>query len=122
MSMLNVLTNIAALILSGAFCAIAVAADNIKTPAEQGKRCGSCAFAEPHIDLLSHKRRCMEGYGIKSLGSLACGVFKQRELKNIPTRGFCVSADLEQINAESYKYTNDPKEFEPPDIDVEGGA
>ncbi len=37
-------------------------------------------------------------------------------LMNIPTRGFCVSADLEKINAESYKYMYDPEEYEPPEI------
>ncbi len=38
-------------------------------------------------------------------------------LMNIPTRGFCVSADLEKINAKSYKYMYDPEEYEPPEID-----
>lgn len=37
-------------------------------------------------------------------------------LMNIPTRGFCVGADLEKINAESYKYMYHPEEYEPPDL------
>lgn len=37
-------------------------------------------------------------------------------LMNIPKRGFCVSADLEKINRESYRFIYDPDEFEPPDI------
>ncbi len=31
-------------------------------------------------------------------------------------RGFCVSADLEQITAESYKYIHDPEEFKSPEM------
>jgi len=42
---------------------------------------------------------------------------QQARLMNIPTRGFCVSADLEKINADSYRYLYDPEEFAPPDID-----
>ncbi|MFC1717533.1 hypothetical protein ACFL6S_27985 [Candidatus Poribacteria bacterium] len=42
---------------------------------------------------------------------------QQARLMNIPTRGFCVSADLEKINADSYRYSYDPEEFAPPDID-----
>ena len=49
-----------------------------KTPAEEGKRCGECGYAEKHPDLLSHQRRCMEGYGIKALGSVACNVFDKQ--------------------------------------------
>ena len=41
---------------------------------------------------------------------------RQARLMNIPTRGFCVSADLEKINADSYRYSYDPEEFAPPDI------
>jgi len=35
---------------------------------------------------------------------------------NKPSRGFCVSADIEKITAEAYKYLTDPKEFEPPKV------
>jgi hypothetical protein len=41
---------------------------------------------------------------------------RQARLMNIPTRGFCVSADLEKINADSYRHSYDPEEFAPPDI------
>ena len=41
---------------------------------------------------------------------------RQARLMNIPTRGFCVSSDLEKINADSYRYSYDPEEFAPPDI------
>ncbi len=41
---------------------------------------------------------------------------RQAKLTNTPTRGFCISADLEQIAAESYKYLYDPEEFEPPEL------
>ena len=37
-------------------------------------------------------------------------------LTNTPTRGFCVSWDIEQITAESYKHLYDPEEFELPEI------
>lgn len=46
-----------------------------RTPAQQGKRCGDCVYAGTHPDLPSHERLCMEEYGIKSLGSVACNVF-----------------------------------------------
>ena len=42
---------------------------------------------------------------------------QQARLMNIPTRGFCVSADIEKITAKSYRYIYDPEEFAPPDID-----
>jgi len=38
------------------------------------------------------------------------------KLTNIPRRGFCVSADIEKITADSYRYLYDPDEFTPPDI------
>ena len=41
---------------------------------------------------------------------------RQARLMNIPTRGFCVGADIEKINADSYRYSYDPEEFAPPDI------
>jgi len=40
---------------------------------------------------------------------------RQAEITNIPTRGFCVSAEEERITAESYRYLYDPEEFETPD-------
>ena len=41
---------------------------------------------------------------------------RQIRLMNIPTRGFCISADEERITAESYRYLYDPEEFETPEI------
>ena len=41
---------------------------------------------------------------------------QQAKLMNIPKRGFCVSADIEKITADSYRYIYDPEEFVPPDI------
>jgi len=41
---------------------------------------------------------------------------RQTRLMNIPTRGFCISADAEKITAESYRYLYDPEEFETPEI------
>jgi len=40
----------------------------------------------------------------------------QAEIMNIPTQGFCVSADIEKITAESYRYLYDPDEFTPSKI------
>ena len=37
-------------------------------------------------------------------------------LTNTPSRGFCVSADIEQITAESYQHLYNPEDFEPPEI------
>ena len=37
-------------------------------------------------------------------------------LMNVPKRGFCVSYDIEKLNAESYQYLYDPDEFKPPDV------
>jgi len=39
---------------------------------------------------------------------------RHAQLLNIPTRGFCVSADLEELNADSYIYSQDSEEFAPP--------
>ena len=41
---------------------------------------------------------------------------RQIRLMNIPTRGFCISADEERITAESYRCLYDPEEFETPEI------
>ena len=41
---------------------------------------------------------------------------RQARLMNIPKRGFCVSADLEKINADVHRHFYDPEEFAPPDI------
>ena len=41
---------------------------------------------------------------------------RQAQLMNIPKRGFCVSADIEKITADSYNQIYDPEEFVPPDI------
>lgn len=41
---------------------------------------------------------------------------RQIRLMNIPTRGFCISAEEERITAESYRYLYDPEEFETPEI------
>ena len=34
---------------------------------------------------------------------------RQARLMNIPTRGYCVSDDLEKITADSYRYLSDPE-------------
>jgi hypothetical protein len=41
---------------------------------------------------------------------------RQAQLMNIHKRGFCISADIEKITADSYSQIYDPEEFVPPDI------
>lgn len=57
---------------------------DVKTPAQQGKRCGDCGYAEECPNLLSHERRRLEGYGIKYLGSVACSVFADGKAEMTP--------------------------------------
>ncbi len=63
-----------------------MAALQTRTPAEEIKRCGDCGYAEKHIDLESHKRVCKEGYGIKTLGSVACNVFAGETIDGVSSR------------------------------------
>ena len=43
-------------------------------------------------------------------------LLREARLLNIPGCGFCVSADIEKVTAESYRYLNDHEEFTPPVI------
>jgi len=76
------------------------------------------ANASPEQNLSEEEKRLREMEDIEGIGCRLPteSLLREARLLNIPKRGFCVSADIEIITAESYRYLIDREEFTPPVI------